>query len=196
MLRIPLAVLRKLVLRRVGVGYENFCQTAWEAEIWLPFFRKVCYNNKTMRVEGEIPMRGAQRGNGCFRGLFVAVMLLVCVLLATFAMDQVRLRAQIADLTLSLETSRGREARQKHEYDEAVAALPVAQAELERVAPLAEAAKQQEKDLRQQRKDIRAENAALQEQIDEAQATLDKLTAQAAALQEAATSLQGILVGQ
>ena len=141
-------------------------------------------------------MSDAQRGAGCFRGLFVAVMLLVCVLLAAFAMDQVRLRAQIADLTLSLETSRGREARQNHEYDEAVAALPEARAELERVAPLADAAKRQENELRQQRKDIRAENAALQERIDAAQATLNELTAQATALQEAAASIQSILEGQ
>ena len=141
-------------------------------------------------------MSDAQRGAGCFRGLFVAVMLLVCVLLAAFAMDQVRLRAQIADLTLSLETSRGREARQNHEYDEAVAARPEARAELERVAPLADAAKRQENDLRQQRKDIRAENAALQEQIEAAQATLDELTAQATVLQEAAASLQSILGGE
>ena len=140
-------------------------------------------------------MRDAKRGSGCFRGLFVAVMLIACVLLASFAVDQVRLRAQIADLTLSLETSRGREARQNHEYDEAVAALPIAQEELARVAPLAEAAQAEEKELRQQRKEIRAEIAALREQIDEAQATLDELTAQAAALQEAAASIRDILGG-
>ena len=138
-------------------------------------------------------MRDAQPGSGYFRGLFVAVMLVVCVLLAGFSVDQVRLRAQIDDLTLSLETSRGREARQNHEYDEAVAALPLARAELERVAPLAEAAKAEEQELRQQRKDIRAENAALHAQIEAAQQTLDELMGQAAALQEAAASLQGIL---
>ena len=138
-------------------------------------------------------MRDARRGPGYFQGLFVAAMLIVCVLLALFAVDQVRLRAQIDDLTLSLETSRGREARQNHEYDEVVAALPEARAELERVAPLAEAAKAEENELRQQRKDIRAENAALQEQIDAAQTELDALMVQAAALQEAAASLQNIL---
>lgn len=128
-----------------------------------------------------------------FRALFVAVMLLVCALLAFFAVDQVRLRAQIADLTISLETSRGREARQNHEYDEVVAALPEVKAELERVQPLADAAKAQENELRQQRKDIRAEIAGLQEQIDAAQAELDTLTAQALALQQATDSLAGIL---
>ena len=140
-------------------------------------------------------MSDTQRG-GLWRGLFIAVMLAVCMLLACFAVDQVRLRAQIADLTLSLETSRGREARQNHEYDEAVAALPLVQEELARVAPLAEEAKAQESDLRQQRKDIRAENAALQERIDAAQATLDELMAQAAVLQEAAANIQTILNGQ
>ena len=141
-------------------------------------------------------MRNARPGSGYFRGLFVAVMLVVCVLLACFSVDQVRLRAQIDDVTLSLETSRGREARQNHEYDVAVAALPQAQAELERVAPLAEAAKAEEQRLRQQRKELRAEIASLQEQIDEAQQTLDALKAQAAALQGAAAALQNILYAQ
>ncbi|MCH5287233.1 MAG: hypothetical protein J1E43_07410 [Christensenellaceae bacterium] len=134
-----------------------------------------------------------ERCPGWFRVLFVAAMLLVCALLAFFAVEQVRLRAQIDDLTLSLETSRGREARQNHEYDEAMAALPGARAELERVQPLAEAAKAEEQELRQQRKDIRAENAALQEQVTAAQAELDALTAQAAALRDAAKSLEQIL---
>ena len=140
-------------------------------------------------------MSSARRGD-LFRGLFIAVMLAVCVLLACFAVEQVRLRAQIADLTLSLETSRGREARQNYEYENALAALPTVQEELARVAPLAEEAKALENDLRQQRKDIRAENAALQEQIDEAQATLDGLMLQAAALEEVAASIQTILDGQ
>ena len=141
-------------------------------------------------------MRNERPGSGCFRGLFVAVMLVVCVLLAGFSVDQVRLRARIDDVTLSLETSRGREARQNHEYDEAVAALPLVQAELERVAPLAEAAKAEEQRLRQERKELRAEIASLQEQIDAAQQTLDALTAQAAALQSAAAALQDILDAQ
>lgn len=128
-------------------------------------------------------MRGARRGNGWFRVLFVTVMLLFCAALAFFAADQVRLKARIDDLTLSLETSRGREARQNHEYDEAVAALPEAKADLERVQPLAEAAKAEEAALRQQRKDVRAEIAALERQIAEAQAQLDELTEQAQALQ-------------
>ena len=134
-----------------------------------------------------------ERCPGWFRALFVAAMLLICALLAFFAVDQARLRAEVADLTLSLETSRGREARQNHEYDEAVAALPVARAELECVQPLADAAKAEEKALRQQRKDIRAEIAALQEQIEAAQAALDALTVQATALQEVANSLANIL---
>ena len=134
-----------------------------------------------------------KRCPGWFRALFVAAMLPICALLAFFAVDQVRLRAEIADLTISLDTSRGREARQDHEYDEVVAALPVARAELERVQPLADAAKAEENELRQQRKDIRAENAALRAQIEDAQAELDALTLQATALQDAANSLANIL---
>ena len=128
-----------------------------------------------------------------FRGVFVTVMLLVCAWLAFFAVDQARLKAQIADLTLSLETSRGREARQNHEYDEAITALPLAREELAKMEPLAQVAKERETELRQQRKDIRAENAALETQIAEAQAELDALTVQAMALREAAESLSNIL---
>ena len=138
-------------------------------------------------------MREAGRCPGWFRGVFVAVMLLVCAWLAFFAVDQARLKAQIADLTLSLETSRGREARQNHEYDEAITALPLAREELAKMEPLAQVAKERETELRQQRKDIRAENAALEAQIAEAQAELDALTAQAVALREAAESLNTIL---
>lgn len=134
-----------------------------------------------------------KRCSGWFRALFVAAMLLICALLAFFAVDQVRLRAEIADLTISLDTSRGREARQKHEYDAVVAALPAARAELERVQPLADAAKAEENELRQQRKDIRAENAALQAQIEAEQAELDALILQATALQDVAGSLAIIL---
>lgn len=117
-----------------------------------------------------------------FRGLFVAVMLAVCALLAFSVCERQRLLTRIADLTISLETSRGREARQTHEYDEAVAALPVAQAELARVSPLTEAAEARERELRQQRKDIRAEIATLETQIGEARDKLAVLTAQADAL--------------
>lgn len=128
-----------------------------------------------------------------FRGVFVTVMLLVCAWLAFFAVDQARLKAQIADLTISLEMSRGREARQNHEYDEASAALPLALEKLAQIEPLAQEAKEKEAALRQQRKDIRAENTALETQIAEAQAELDALTVQAAALQDAAESINSIL---
>lgn len=138
-------------------------------------------------------MRLARQGSGWFRALFVVVMLLACAALAFFAVEQVRLKAQIDDLTLSLETSRGREARQNHEYDGAVSALPDVKAELERVAPLAEAAKAEEAALRQQRKEMRAEIAALEEQIDAAQTELDALMEQARALQQAVDGLGSIL---
>lgn len=140
-------------------------------------------------------MRGTQRCPGWFLGLFVAAMLIVCVFLAQWTVEQAQLRARIADLEISLDTSRGREARQAHEYDVAVQALPLAQAELERVAPLAEEAKAQEQELRQQRKAIRAENDALLQQVAEAQAELDKLLEQATALESAAESIRSILGG-
>lgn len=138
-------------------------------------------------------MQDAQRLPGWFRALFVAVMLVVCVLLAYFAVERVALQAQIDDLTVSLETSRGREARQTHEYEEAAAALPLAQAELARVAPLAEAAKAREAELRQQRKEMRADNAALNGQLAEAQAALDEVMAQLELLLESVDGLRDVL---
>lgn len=138
-------------------------------------------------------MQDAQRGLRWFRALFVAVMLAVCVLLAYLAVDRTRLLTTIEDLTVGIKVNRDLMVRQNLEYDQAVAALPETQAELERVAPLAEAAKEREMELRQQRKDIRAENAALQEEIAAAQEQLDGLLEQAAVLQEAAANIQDIL---
>lgn len=128
-----------------------------------------------------------------FRGLFVAVMLIVCVLLAVLAVERVSLQARIDDLTLQLETSRKREVRQTLEYEEAAAALPLAQAELEKLAPLAEAAKAREAELRQLRKELRADNASLDGQIATAQSALDDLYAQLEAILESVSSVRDVL---
>lgn len=130
---------------------------------------------------------------GWFCTLFVIVMIALCALLAAFAVEQQQLRFQIEDLSVKLETSRQREAKQTYEYDQVVAELPLVKAELERVQPLADAAMAEEDRLRKERKELRAAVSALEEQIAQRQAELDELTAQAQALQEIFSPLNTLL---
>lgn len=139
-------------------------------------------------------MRQSDQGApGWFRALFVAVMAAVCALLAFFAVEQHSLRFQIDDLTLKLDTSRQREAKQTYEYNQVFEDLPLAQAELERVSPLAQELKEEESLLRQQRKDVRALLKTLEEELAARQAEYDALLLQAQALQEALSPLQDVL---
>ena len=66
-----------------------------------------------------------------FRAAFVAVMLVLVAELIWWAPAQYNLHFQTADVALSLETSRQREAKQQYEYDLVVAELPLTKAELE-----------------------------------------------------------------
>lgn len=75
------------------------------------------------------------------------------------------LQAKIVDTQQSLETSRGRENKQKDEYDKAVADLPLAKAELNEKGPLAEAAEQEVTELKVRRKELRQEKKTLEEQL-------------------------------
>ena len=68
----------------------------------------------------------------------------------------------LEDVQKSLETSQGRERKQQHEYDETVAAIPETEAELERIRPLAEAAKDEVKALKDERKKLRQEKKELE----------------------------------
>ena len=61
---------------------------------------------------------------GWFKAAFAAVMLAACAVLCWFAPTQYTLRFQRDDLTLSLDTSRQREAKQRHEYAQVESALP------------------------------------------------------------------------
>lgn len=131
-----------------------------------------------------------QRMPGWFRAVFVAVMFFTCGVLCWYAASQYELRFQIADLTLSLDTSRQREVKQQYEYDQVVAQLPLTQAEVAKQEPLAAAAQATEKELRAQRKALRAENAELASQLEALQAEVAALKEQEAALLEQLQALQ------
>ena len=119
-----------------------------------------------------------QRMPGWFRAVFVTVMLLTCAILCWYAASQYQLRFQVADLTLSLDTSRQREVKQQYEYNQVVAEIPLVQAQVAELEPQAAAAQAIEKDLRAQRKALRAENADLQKQLESLQAEVADLREQ------------------
>ena len=129
-------------------------------------------------------MRETSRLPGWFAAVFVAVMLCMCALIAFCAVEQYALRFQVADLQLSLDTSRQRERKQQFEYDEVVAALPLVQAELAATQPLADEAVAGVDERKALRKTLRADVAALEDQLEALhaeiallQAHLDELTA-------------------
>lgn len=92
-----------------------------------------------------------------------AVIMLMCVLFIAWYLPAVsQRRFQLNDIQKSLETSQGRERKQQSEYDETVASIPAVEAELERVLPLAESAKEEVKSLKKERKTLRAEKKELE----------------------------------
>ena len=94
---------------------------------------------------------------------FFTVIMLICVLFIVWYLPAVsQRRFQLEDTQKSLETSLGRERKQQSEYDETVAALPEVEAELERVLPLTEAAKEEVKSLKKERKALRKEKKELE----------------------------------
>jgi len=116
-----------------------------------------------------------QRMPGWFRAVFVTVMLITCATLCWYAASQYQLRFQVADLSLSLDTSRQREAKQQYEYNQVVAELPLVEAQVAQLEPQAAAAQAIEKELRAQRKALRAENAELSKQLEALQAEVANL---------------------
>lgn len=122
------------------------------------------------RIAGKLP--------GWFRVLFIVVMLLLCALLCWYAPTQVALHFQLDDVTLSLETSRQREAKQQYEYDAVVDELPRVQQQLVTLTPQTEAAQAKEAELRARRKELRAANAELTQQLDGVQAEIETLNRQ------------------
>ena len=100
-----------------------------------------------------------------FLPVLFAVVMLVCVLFVICYLPAVNsLRFRLEDVEKSLETSRGRERKQQYEYDEAVAAIPEVQAELDRIIPLNDQAKQELQDLKAERKRLREEKKELEKQ--------------------------------
>ena len=95
--------------------------------------------------------------------LFSLVMLLCVLFLAWYLPAVGERRFRLEDVQKSLETSVGRERKQQYEYDETVAAIPLAEAELERVVPLAEEAQKELKDLKKERKKLRKEKKELED---------------------------------
>lgn len=112
---------------------------------------------------------------GWLRTLFVTIMYLTCAVLCWYAVSQYTLRFQVEDLSLSLETSRGREVKQQYEYDQVVAQLPQVQAQVEELEPQAAEAQAREQELRARRKELRAEIAQLEEQQAALQAQVEAL---------------------
>ena len=99
---------------------------------------------------------------GSAYAMFFTVIMLICVLFIVWYLPAVsQRRFQLEDTQKSLETSLGRERKQQSEYDETVAALPEVEAELERVLPLTEAAKEEVKSLKKERKALRKEKKEL-----------------------------------
>lgn len=132
-----------------------------------------------------------------FLAVFTAVMLALAAELFWFVPQQADLRFQLDDLTLSLDTSRQREAKQQYEYDQVVEQLPLTQAELSALLPLTQDAQAREAALRTQRKELRARQSELDTQLNEAaasatdlQAQLDTLQAEVHALQQQASILR------
>ncbi len=100
---------------------------------------------------------------GSAYAVFFTVIMLICVLFIVWYLPAVsQRRFQLEDTQKSLETSLGRERKQQSEYDETVATLPEVEAELERVLPLTEAAKEEVKSLKKERKALRKEKKELE----------------------------------
>lgn len=137
--------------------------------------------------------RSHRGGSGLFRGVFIAVMAAVCIMLAVFSVEQHSLRFQIEDLTLKLDTSRQREAKQTYEYNQVVTELPAEKARLEEIAPVAEELESREKALRQERKALRASLAELEKELEQRQAEYDALLEQARELEQTLAELQEML---
>lgn len=96
--------------------------------------------------------------------LFFAAVLLCCVVLWSAYVPLISsVRFQLSDVSLSLETSTGRERKQQFEYDNVVRDLPAAKQELEEVQPLTDEALRIVRELKEERKRLREELKALKE---------------------------------
>lgn len=98
-----------------------------------------------------------------FIPVLFSVVMLICVFFLVWYLPSVGMRRfKLEDVQKSLETSQGRERKQQHEYDETVAAIPETEAELERILPLSEAAREEVRQLKKERKQLRQEKKELE----------------------------------
>ena len=98
-----------------------------------------------------------------FLPVLFALVMLLCVLFQVWYLPAYcERRFRLEDVQKSLETSLGRERKQQLEYDETVAAIPLTEEELARVAPLAEAAQKEVRELKKERKQLRKEKKELE----------------------------------
>lgn len=97
-----------------------------------------------------------------FAVIFAVIMLLFVLFVAWYLPAVGQVRFQLDDAGKSLETSRGRERKQQHEYDEVVAAIPEVQAELDSILPLSTSAAEEVKKLKAERKQLRERKKELE----------------------------------
>ena len=116
--------------------------------------------------------------------LFVVVMLALCTVLISQILQHQALCDEIAVLQGKLETAQGRIPRQERELADYTAELPLVLAELEVVAPAAQAAEARVVELKAQRAALRETVAAQEARIAELQSQLDSLPVPDVTLQQ------------
>ncbi len=128
-----------------------------------------------------------------FKAVFAVIMLAACGIVGYFAIASEQLTAQKADVTQKLETSIQRERKQQFELEEVQRQLPLVQSELDGTLPQAQAAQEQEAQLRAQRKALRESIAALKEKPllpDDPLSPLQSIQAELLRMDEAMQSAQ------
>ena len=108
-----------------------------------------------------------KRKSSGFAALFAAVMLAFALFLAWYVPSSARLRFRVEDLTISLDTSRGRERKQQAEYDQVVLDIPATKELLTEKQPQAEAAKAEVDALKAEKKQLREQKKALEAALNE-----------------------------
>lgn len=98
-----------------------------------------------------------------FTACLVVVLFLFSGFMAWYTVSASSLALNTEDLRQQLEISRGRESRQKSEYDKAAQDLPLARSELAGLQALVDQANADASRLKARRKELRAEKKALEE---------------------------------
>lgn len=128
-----------------------------------------------------------------FTAIIVAVLLLCSVVVAGSLCYQVSVTEQIGEAEVKLEAVQGRLRKQEAEFAQYRTELPLVEAQLAELQPVADAAYEQEQALRQQRKELRAEKSALEEQLAALQAQASEAGEEALQLSAAIERLQEAL---